>query len=177
MSIGGPFGIQGDYFWHQPYQEKPLVEEELMVGFIGYGKVKARFENRIFLYPSRKEEYRIPKIQVNFSYSENDKDVINRMFTEIEQVSAIMKTPIDIKYEKPDIYLKPTGSDYHEAGTCRMGENSLTSSTNRYGQIHNVLGLYVADNSLLPSIDGTNPTLSNVALSIRTADYIANELK
>jgi choline dehydrogenase-like flavoprotein len=58
-----------------------------------------------------------------------------------------------------------------------MGENPLTSSTNRYGQIHNVSGLYVADNSILPSIGGVNPTLSTVALALRTADYIVKELK
>ncbi|MGM0874742.1 MAG: GMC oxidoreductase [Bacillota bacterium] len=177
IQIGGPFGIQGDYFWRQPYQVKPLLEEELMVGFIGYGKVEARFENMIFLDPNRKDEYGIPEIQVNYSYSENDKDVINRMLTEIEQVSTIMNTPIDTKYGRPDICIKPPGSDYHEAGTCRMGENPLTSSTNRYGQIHNVPGLYVADNSILPSMGGVNPTLSTVALALRTADYIVNELK
>jgi choline dehydrogenase-like flavoprotein len=177
IQIGGPFGIHGDYFWHQPYEEKQLIEEELMVGFIGYGSVEARYENMIYLDPNRKDEYGIPEIQVNFSYSEKDLEVINRMFTDIEKASSIMKSPIPKIHGRPDICLRPPGSDYHESGTCRMGENPLTSSTNHYGQIHNVPGLYAADSSILPSIGGVNPTLSIVALAIRTGDYIANQLK
>ncbi|WP_318153507.1 GH32 C-terminal domain-containing protein [Paenibacillus vietnamensis] len=175
IQIGGPFGNQGDYFWHQPYREKPLLEEELKVGFTGYGKVESRFDNMMFLDPVRKDEYGLPEIQVNYSYSEKDRDIINQMFTAIEQVSEIMQTPIDRIDGRPDICQRPPGSDYHAAGTCRMGDNPSTSSTNRYGQIHNVPGLYVADNSILPTIGGVNPTLSTVALAIRTADYIAKE--
>jgi choline dehydrogenase-like flavoprotein len=74
------------------------------------------------------------------------------------------------------VYLRPPGDDNHESGTCRMGDDPATSAVNRYGQIHGIFGLYVADNSVLPSI-GTNPTLTTVALAIRTADHIINQLK
>jgi choline dehydrogenase-like flavoprotein len=176
IQIGGPFGIHGDYFWRQPYEVEPSLEEELMIGLSGYGKVESRFKNRIYLDPIRKDKYGFPEIQVHFSYSQKDKEIINQMSAAIEQVSEILKTPIDRINGKPDICMNPPGSTFHSGGTCRMGDNPLTSATNRYGQIHNVRGLFVADNSLLPS-SGVNPTLTTVALSIRTADYIHNELK
>ncbi|MNR60569.1 Paromamine 6'-oxidase [compost metagenome] len=69
----------------------------------------------------------------------------------------------------------PPGADSHESGTCRMGTDPYTSATNPYGQIHHVPGLFVADNSVLPSTGGANPTLSTIALAIRTADYIAGQ--
>jgi choline dehydrogenase-like flavoprotein len=147
-----------------------------MIGLSGYGKVESRFKNRIYLDPIRKDKYGFPEIQVHFSYSQKDKEIINQMSAAIEQVSEILKTPIDRINGKPDICMNPPGSTFHSGGTCRMGDNPLTSATNRYGQIHNVRGLFVADNSLLPS-SGVNPTLTTVALSIRTADYIHNELK
>jgi choline dehydrogenase-like flavoprotein len=176
IQIGGPFGIHGDYFWRQPYEVEPSLEEELMIGLSGYGKVESRFENRIYLDPIRKDKYGFPEIQVHFSYSELDKEIINQMSAAIEHASEIMKTPIERINGKPDICMNPPGSTFHSGGTCRMGDNPLTSATNRYGQIHNIRGLFVADNSLLPS-SGVNPTLTTVALSIRTADYIDNELK
>ena len=37
-----------------------------------------------------------------------------------------------------------------------------TSATNRHGQIHGVQGLYVADNSVLPTLTAAGPVLSNV---------------
>ncbi|WP_374992127.1 GMC oxidoreductase [Paenibacillus sp. LHD-38] len=46
-----------------------------------------------------------------------------------------------------------------------------------YGQIHSISGLYVADNSVIPSSGTANPTLITVALAIRTADYLMRLLK
>lgn len=48
----------------------------------------------------------------------------------------------------------------------------LTSVTNGYGQVHGVTGLYVADNSVIPTIGASNPTLTSIALAIRTADHM-----
>ncbi|MNQ84932.1 Paromamine 6'-oxidase [compost metagenome] len=77
----------------------------------------------------------------------------------------------------PEICLMPIGTDNHESGTCRMGDDPQTSATNRYGQIHGISGLYIADGSVLPSIGATNTTLSIMALAIRTADYIIQTLQ
>ena len=56
-----------------------------------------------------------------------------------------------------------------------MGDDPATSATNQYGQIHGVPGLYVADNSVLRLTGAANPTLTTVALAIRTADYILSQ--
>jgi gluconate 5-dehydrogenase len=70
------------------------------------------------------------------------------------------------------LVLRPPGSDMHESCTCRMGYDPETSATNPHGQIHGVDGLFVADNSLLPSLTAAGPVLSSVALAMRVADYI-----
>jgi choline dehydrogenase-like flavoprotein len=58
-----------------------------------------------------------------------------------------------------------------------MGVDPDTSATDPYGQIHGISGLYVADNSVIPTSGTANPTLTTVALSIRTADYLIRQLK
>ncbi|GAA3328993.1 GMC oxidoreductase [Ectobacillus funiculus] len=74
-----------------------------------------------------------------------------------------------------EICLRPPGLDYHEMGTCRMGEDPETSVTNKYGQVHNISGLFVADNSVLPHSGAANPTLTTIALAFHTADYITRK--
>ncbi|KRE53677.1 hypothetical protein ASG81_02655 [Paenibacillus sp. Soil522] len=69
------------------------------------------------------------------------------------------------------------GLVYHDMGTCRMGYFPATSATDPYGQIHGVQGLYVADNSVIPTSGAANPTLTTVALAIRTADYLMKQLR
>ncbi|MDQ0972217.1 choline dehydrogenase-like flavoprotein [Neobacillus niacini] len=152
--------------WHTQEQERPF-QEEVRINIGGYGKVESRFENQISLDPARKDEFGVPMLNIDFSYSDNDQMVIQQMIDSCREILRKVAGDND-----PSVYLMPIGSDYHETGTCRMGEDPATSATNCYGQIHGVEGLFVADNSVLPTVGRANPTLTTVAFAIRTADYI-----
>lgn len=53
----------------------------------------------------------------------------------------------------------------HQMGTCRMGADPHTAVVNRFGECHEVKGLYVADGSIFPSAAGINPMLTIMALA------------
>jgi gluconate 5-dehydrogenase len=168
-----PYQIQilgsGQYFSYQQFEEKES-QEDLSVAEAAFGRVESRLENRVYLDPSVRDEYGVPMIQVNFSYSDRDKEVINQMAQGIIQSASAMGVILD---SAPTLF--SPGSDLHESCTCRMGNDPSTSATNHYGQIHDVPGLYVADNSVLPSLAAANPTLTTVALAFRMADYIVRQ--
>ncbi|MCA0756025.1 GMC family oxidoreductase N-terminal domain-containing protein [Paenibacillus sp. N4] len=148
----------------------PTVELEVSGGV--FGKVEPRFENKVFLHPEMKDEYGVPVLEVDFSYSEQDEAVKAQMVESVHSLASVMGAVTE-----PQITPTVTpGGDFHEAGTCRMGDDPDTSATNRFGQIHGVPGLYIADNSVLPTTGAANPTLTTVALAIRTADHIAEQL-
>ena len=65
----------------------------------------------------------------------------------------------------------------HQAGTCRMGDDPQTSVTNRYGQLHEIDNLFVADGSLHVTNGGFNPVLTILALGYWVSDYITREWK
>jgi gluconate 5-dehydrogenase len=168
-----PYQIQifgtGPYFSYQQFEEK-VPQEELAVSLGALGRVESRSENRVYLDPGVRDDYGVPMIQVNFSYSSRDRMVINEMHRGIIQTASAMGVAL---VEEPDLF--PPGSDYHESCTCRMGTDPALSATNRFGQIHGITGLYIADNSVLPSLASANPTLSTMALAIRTADHIVRQ--
>ncbi|KRE24935.1 GMC oxidoreductase [Paenibacillus sp. Soil522] len=169
--------LQGpEQFFNYQYEHKP-VKDEWGISFYVSGKVEARYENRVFVDPSRRDEYGMPELQVDFSYSAKDEAVIQQMYAGIVHASSVMQLRIATLEGALAICLLPPGADNHDAGTCRMGNDPNTSATNRYGQIHGVEGLYIADNSVLPSLGASNPTLSTAALAIRTADYIMSQLR
>lgn len=58
----------------------------------------------------------------------------------------------------------------HTIGTCRMGTDPTSSVVNADGRSHSVPNLTISDNSTFPSALSVNPTLTIVALSLRTAD-------
>ncbi|MDQ8736413.1 GMC family oxidoreductase [Paenibacillus sp. LHD-38] len=161
----------GDYY--QPFKIKPLSDEwRIWLG--AHGKVQSRYENKVTLDPVRRNEYGIPDLQISFSYSEEDMEIISEMAAASVLVASALKMPVSGEGE---VCLRHPGGENHEMGTCRMGENPETSVTDRFGRIHGILGLFAADNSVLPTSGTANPTLSTVALAIRTADYISEQLK
>ncbi|HTG71322.1 MAG TPA: GMC oxidoreductase [Candidatus Udaeobacter sp.] len=171
VQIWGP----GNYAWVQ-FKEEPL-QDKWGVKFYGSGKVESRYDNRVALDPVKRDEYGVPEIQVHFAYSKQDEIIMNQMAAGIMEASAAMKTPLNLRDGRPDICLMPPGLENHEIGTCRMGDDPFTSAADRYGQIHGVHGLFAADNSVIPTSGTANPTLTAVALAVRTADYIIQQLK
>ena len=76
----------------------------------------------------------------------------------------------------PLISSHPIGG-YHHMGTTRMGENPRSSVTDGHGRVHGIDNLYVAGSSLFPTGSWANPTLTIVALALRTAERISAELR
>lgn len=167
-----PYQIQilgPDQYWsYQQFEDKKL-KNELMVVYAAFGRVEPRPENRVYIDSSTKDDYGVPLQQVQYSLSERDRQVAEQVEQGIRQSAAAMGVTLD----ESSLVLRPPGADMHESCTCRMGNNPNTSATNRNGQIHGIQGLYVADNSALPTLTAAGPVLSNTALAIRLADHIA----
>jgi choline dehydrogenase-like flavoprotein len=53
-----------------------------------------------------------------------------------------------------------------------MGNDPMTSVTNRYGQVHQIDNLLVADGSLFVTGGGFNPVLTIMANAYRIGAYI-----
>jgi choline dehydrogenase-like flavoprotein len=65
----------------------------------------------------------------------------------------------------------------HNLGTCRMSERAQDGVVNGFGQAHDVPNLFVSDGSVFTSGAAANPTLTIVALAIRQAEYLADEIR
>ena len=169
-----PYQIQilgpDQYFSYQQFEDKQL-KDQLMVVYASFGRVEPRAENRVYIDPSAKDEFGVPLQQVQYSLSNKDRQTANQVEQGIRQSAAAMGVTLD----ESTLVLRPPGADMHEASTCRMGDDPATSATNRHGQIHGVQGLYVADNSVLPTLTAAGPVLSNTALAIRLADHLVRQ--
>src|SRR5699024_5764035 len=75
----------------------------------------------------------------------------------------------DIKFHEP-------GGAGHVLATHRMGKDPKTSVTDSYGRTHDHANLYLAGGGLFPTVGTANPTLTIVALALRSARQIGKEL-
>ena len=65
----------------------------------------------------------------------------------------------------------------HQAGTCRMGNDPKTSVVNRWGQVHDVENVFLADGSIHVTNGGFNPALTIMANSYRISEYLVKNWK
>jgi choline dehydrogenase-like flavoprotein len=64
----------------------------------------------------------------------------------------------------------------HILGGTVMGNDPSTSMTNDFGQTHEIDNLFIAGASLFPTCGAVNPTATLVALVLRTADFIRENI-
>jgi glucose dehydrogenase len=72
--------------------------------------------------------------------------------------------------------IKRFWSAYHHLGTCRMGETARDSVVDSFGAVHETAGLYVCGGSTFVTATSYQPTLTMVALALRTAARIHEAL-
>jgi choline dehydrogenase-like flavoprotein len=137
-----------------------------------FGKVLARSDNRVTVDPNRKDAYGIPIPVVHFRFGENDIALWKDMKVKAQEILHAAKARIVI--DTSDV---PSGFASHEVGTARMGNDPKTSVLNPFCRSHDVDNLYVVDGSCFVTFPEKNPTLTIMALAVRTARYMTNESK
>ena len=107
-----------------------------------------------------KDERGLPKPRVHFTAGENEK----RMTAHAERT---MRAIWDAAGAKRHTWAFQRFA--HTIGTCRMGR-AESSVVNADCRVHDLQNLFVCDNAVFPSSLAVNPALTQIALSLRTAD-------
>ena len=102
----------------------------------------------------------LPKPIIHYSNGDNEK----KMAAHAEKLMRDIWTAAGAH----DLWTFPRGA--HTLGTARMGQDSRSSVINRDCKSWDLENLYICDNSIFPSSLSVNPALTQMALSLRTAD-------
>lgn len=117
--------------------------------------------------------YGIPIAKIHSALHENDM----KIFRDMQEKLHLMLEASGAEHIHVDPVPPTAGISEHEVGTCRMGRDPKESVCNGFGQTHEVKNLFVADGSLFTQATEKSPTLTIMALGMRTADYLADELQ
>jgi len=119
------------------------------------------FESRVRVDPAVRDHWGIPVVRLSGRRHPHDIEIAKFV---VGKVAELLKEAgaRDIWTWTPGLG-GPSGGQ-HQAGTCRMGNDPKTSVTNRYGQMHDIDNLFVADGSLHVTNGGFNPALTIMAL-------------
>ena len=103
-----------------------------------------------------------PKPLVSFANGDNERAIS-------AHGERLMRAVFDAVGDARDIWSFPRNA--HTLGTCRMGSGD-DAVVDADGRSFDVENLYVCDNSVFPSALSVNPALTQMALSLRTADRL-----
>ena len=128
------------------------------------------------LDPDRKDRHGLPLPRVHLKYGPNDIAMAKDM---VETSVEIIEAARGEVYSRPgEITAEKLGVDgNHWVGTARMGTDPRRSVVNTVGRSHDVPNLYIGDSSVFAAYPEKNPTLTNIALSWRMSESLAEEAK
>ncbi len=125
--------------------------------------------NFLDLDPKVTDKWGIPAARLHFQWDDNTLKMWEHAKVHVKEMllaaGGVPETAADVKPLSP-------GWSLHETGTLRMGNDPKHYVTNRWGQTHDVPNLYVADASLFPDPTDKTTTLSIIAFSLRTSEYL-----
>ena len=125
--------------------------------------------NRVTLNHDEVDQYGQPVPNVHFDDHPNDLAMREHAYQAGEKVYdavGAIRT-----------YRTPPYPATHNIGTARMSARPEDGVVNAFGQAHDVPNLFVSDASQFTTGAAANPTLTIVALAIRQAEYIAEQLR
>jgi choline dehydrogenase-like flavoprotein len=150
------------------------------IGMAGRGEAIARRDSYCEIDPEVVDKYGIPVLRFNTSYTDYEINQAKHMHETFSEIMHSMGAIITIGADdgKHNNYgLHAPGNIIHEAGTVRMGNDPKHAPLNKYSQAHECKNLFCVDGGPFVSQADKNITWTILALSMRTSDYIVDQMK
>jgi choline dehydrogenase-like flavoprotein len=137
------------------------------------GEVLARYENHVSIDKNVVDAWNIPALRIDTKYTDNEFNMArDAVDTSIALAEAAGFEVLTKNYDP-----NPPGYSIHELGTCRMGDDPKTSVLNKWCQSHDAKNLFVVDGSSFVSSGWQNPTMTILALAMRSSEYLAEQMR
>lgn len=153
--------------------KRAVLEPQAGISMTGFGELLARWDNYVEIDRKVKDRFGIPVLRISMADGPNEeamtKDMADSAGEMFEAAGA----------KNIQTYADPSRGRWavHEAGMARMGDNPKKSVLNQFQQTHDIDNLFVMDASGFVSNPCQNPTLTIMALCVRSCDYLMSEMK
>ncbi len=137
------------------------------------GEVLAHYDHQVSIDKTEVDAWNIPVLRIDTKYTDNEFNMArDAVDTSIAMAEASGFEVLSKNYDP-----NPPGYSIHELGTCRMGDDPKTSVLNKWCQSHDIKNLWVVDASSFVSGGWQNPTMTILALAMRSSEKLADEIR
>jgi choline dehydrogenase-like flavoprotein len=142
-------------------------------------------DSRVML-TGEKDELGMPRVALDWRLSAIDVDSVAGLVSALDRESRRLElgnvepagwlAEPDKRWVSDELVSAHPIGGFHHMGTTRMAADPRRGVTDGWGRVHGFPNLHVAGSSLFPTGGWANPTLTILALAMRTADRISSEL-
>lgn len=154
--------------------KKGVLNPVVSFGLRAFGECLPYFENYVEIDKNVSDAWGIPVLRIHMSWGDNERKMIPDMAASAAEMLAAAGAR-DIRPFLIDD--RVPGYGIHEMGVARMGKDPKKSVLNQFQQAHDVRNLFVMDAAGFTSGACQNPTLTIMALAVRSTDYLLGEIK
>jgi choline dehydrogenase-like flavoprotein len=121
-----------------------------------------------------RDEFGLPQLDVHIAFDEQVQRTMNAARDRLIAIFAAAGVRAHLEERIPALV---PGASVHYGGTVRMHSSPRHGMLNGWNRLHAVSNVVVADASAFTTGVEKNPTLTAMALAMRAADHLADELK
>jgi choline dehydrogenase-like flavoprotein len=136
------------------------------------GETICKKTNRVFLHPTRRDQWGIPLLVTSVGYDDNDEKMIADWRAQAKEMLEVAGCRDVVTRDNG----QAPGLDIHEMGGARMGRDPKTSVLNEWSQVHACPNVFVTDGACMTSTGNQSPSILYMALTARAANRAVQEL-
>lgn len=138
---------------------------KLLSGLLAIVEDQPQYANSLTVDAAFSDEFGLPRVVINHSYSERDKAAMKILTGEAKK---IMKGAGALTH-----YIHGIRTFSHAVGTVRMGSDERTSALDETCRFRGIDNLFVTDGSVMPTSAALNPSLTIAANALRVGELIS----
>jgi choline dehydrogenase-like flavoprotein len=169
------------------YGVQGVISDKSGMLYIGaFGRIAPSPSNRLTLDDARTDRLGRPQPVIHFDLEDADRQLFSRMSRDLEEMRDAFFDRIDQRPTTPlSLRLRnlfdrsadkiAVGSN-HESGGAAMGSDPGASVTTPEGCLWEAENVLICDSACFPSLPPQNPTLTSMALALRSSRILARRL-
>jgi len=160
---------------HKEWMRSSPLRDRLL-GVQMLGEDLPQLANRVDLDPKVRDVYGLPVARVTYSWHRHEK--VASLYWGLQLRKICQATGAE------HVFFYPSGlgltdqatavNTRHLSGTLRMGVDPLHSVVDSFGRMHDAPNVLVCDSSVFPTSGAFNPTLTIMAVAMRSATALAH---
>ncbi|MGE0485646.1 MAG: GMC oxidoreductase [Gammaproteobacteria bacterium] len=154
--------------WGQDYAEIMEAYPNMATSAL-LGEDMPVHDNRVALHSDTLDQYGNPVPVIHKRFHANDHALMKYGLARGEEIYRALGAE--------RVFTRPSTVAIHNLGTCRMSADPATGVCDAFGRSHEVPNLYISDGSQFVSSGAAPPTLTIVALALRQAAAIVQDLR